>query len=35
MRAELLVHGVGLRRFMTGEALTESFTKYTQLLESL
>lgn len=34
-RASLLVNNVGLRRFVTGEALAEGMGRYTQILDSL
>jgi hypothetical protein len=34
-RATLLLNNVGLRRFMSGEALAQAFTRYASLIDSL
>jgi hypothetical protein len=35
MRSQVLLDGVGLRRFVTGGALMDEFAQYAQLVESL
>jgi len=35
VRAQLLCHDIGIRRFMTGEALVQGFVKYAQLVNTL
>ena len=34
-RATLLLHNVSIRRFLTGAALAEEFSRYTKLVDSL
>jgi hypothetical protein len=35
VRAQLLCHDIGIRRFMTGEALVQGFVRYAQLVNTL